>query len=71
MKLLSVLALSATATSVLGASIPVDTRANKFLVELAPGETRWVTEEEKWELKQVCTTLSHTKVVCSLDNIGY
>nr|ACJ06661.1 truncated leucine aminopeptidase 2 [Trichophyton tonsurans]WGU19478.1 truncated leucine aminopeptidase 2 [Trichophyton tonsurans]WGU19479.1 truncated leucine aminopeptidase 2 [Trichophyton tonsurans]WGU19480.1 truncated leucine aminopeptidase 2 [Trichophyton tonsurans]WGU19481.1 truncated leucine aminopeptidase 2 [Trichophyton tonsurans] len=52
MKLLSVLALSATATSVLGASIPVDTRAQKFLIELAPGETRWVTEEEKWELKQ-------------------
>lgn len=57
MKLLSVLALSATATSVLGASIPVDARAEKFLIELAPGETRWVTEEEKWELKRVCTTI--------------
>lgn len=24
-----------------------------FLIELAPGETRVVTEEEKWELKRV------------------
>lgn len=26
--------------------------AEKFLVELAPGETKWVTEEEKWELRR-------------------
>ena len=26
----------------------------KFLVELAPGETRWITEDEKWELRRVC-----------------
>lgn len=26
----------------------------RFLVELAPGETIWVTEEEKWELRRVC-----------------
>lgn len=25
----------------------------KFLVELAPGKTQWVTEEEKWELRRV------------------
>jgi bacterial leucyl aminopeptidase len=25
-----------------------------FLVELAPGETQWITEEEKWELRRVC-----------------
>lgn len=24
-----------------------------FLIELAPSETRWVTEEEKWELRRV------------------
>nr|AJD23165.1 leucyl aminopeptidase [Onygena corvina] len=50
MKFLSVLALSATASSVLGASLPVDTKTEKFLIELAPGETRWVTEQEKFEL---------------------
>jgi hypothetical protein len=25
-----------------------------YLIELAPGETQWVTEEEKWELRRVC-----------------
>jgi bacterial leucyl aminopeptidase len=25
----------------------------QFLVELSPGETRWITEDEKWELKRV------------------
>jgi leucyl aminopeptidase len=24
-----------------------------FLVELAPGKTQWVTEDEKWELRRV------------------
>lgn len=27
--------------------------SEKFLVELAPGDTKWVTEEEKWELRRV------------------
>ncbi|KAE8451678.1 Leucine aminopeptidase 1 [Mollisiaceae sp. DMI_Dod_QoI] len=26
--------------------------AEKYLIELAPGETRWVTEDEKWELRR-------------------
>jgi hypothetical protein len=25
----------------------------KFLVELSPGETRWITEDEKWALRRV------------------
>jgi len=25
----------------------------RFLIELAPGQTQWVTEEEKWELRRV------------------
>lgn len=28
----------------------------KFLVELAPGVTKLVTEEQKWELRRVCVT---------------
>ena len=24
-----------------------------YLIELAPGKTQWVTEEEKWELRRV------------------
>jgi bacterial leucyl aminopeptidase len=27
--------------------------AEKYLIELAPGDTRWVTEDEKWELRRV------------------
>ena len=27
----------------------------QFLLELAPGEMKWVTEDEKWELKRVNT----------------
>lgn len=26
---------------------------DRYLIELAPGETRWVTEAEKWELRRV------------------
>ena len=29
-----------------------------YLVELAPGKTRWITENEKWELRRVCTESS-------------
>jgi leucyl aminopeptidase len=25
----------------------------KYLIELKPGHTQWVTEEEKWELRRV------------------
>lgn len=28
-------------------------QSEKYLIELAPYQTRWVTEEEKWELKLV------------------
>jgi leucyl aminopeptidase len=26
---------------------------DEYLIELAPGETRWVTENEKWALRRV------------------
>ena len=26
---------------------------DQYLIEIAPGETRWITEDEKWELKRV------------------
>ena len=32
---------------------PDGAEAETYLIELAPGETRWVTEEEKWELRRV------------------
>ncbi|KAI1079106.1 Zn-dependent exopeptidase [Whalleya microplaca] len=30
----------------------VETATEKYLIELSPGETRWVTEDEKWELRR-------------------
>jgi leucyl aminopeptidase len=32
-----------------------DAAEEQYLVELAPGDTRWVTEDEKWELRRVST----------------
>lgn len=29
------------------------TEPEKYLIELAPGERRWVTEAEKWEIRRV------------------
>lgn len=60
MKFLTPLALSATALAVvipqqapLGPSIVQNSQHTKFLIELAPYQIRWVTEEEKWALKLV------------------
>ena len=27
----------------------------QYLIELAPGETKWVTDAEKWALRRVCS----------------
>ncbi|CAL5869425.1 uncharacterized protein PFLUO_LOCUS3654 [Penicillium psychrofluorescens] len=64
MKFAIPLALSATSTVVLATgmqqqeplarvtpSIVQNQQLTKYLIELAPYQTRWVTEEEKWELK--------------------
>jgi leucyl aminopeptidase len=57
MRFSSLLALSA-ATSTL-AVVPQQQAQTplfndeKFLIELGPGETRWISEDEKWELKRV------------------
>lgn len=29
----------------------------QYLIELGPGDTKWIVEEEKWALKRVCTSL--------------
>ncbi|KAL4803947.1 putative aminopeptidase [Aspergillus unguis] len=61
MKLSAALALGATATGALAYAIPqeqdvmtnpsIHNEQEKYLIELAPYQTRWVTEEEKWSLK--------------------
>ncbi|WYZ46362.1 hypothetical protein EsH8_IX_000587 [Colletotrichum jinshuiense] len=56
--ILAVLAHSASARFVAEDEInrvqlwPAGSEPDKYLIELAPGDTRWVTEEEKWELRR-------------------
>lgn len=33
----------------------------QYLIELEYGVTRWVTEDEKWELRRVCLSLFHSR----------
>jgi len=60
MKLTPVFALcfatAATALSILHpdqALLGDATDPEKYLIELSPGETRWVTEDQKWALRRV------------------
>lgn len=32
------------------------TDEDDYLIELSPGETRWIKEDEKWELRRVGTS---------------
>ncbi len=32
--------------------------AERYLIELGPGDTRWITEDEKWVLRRVSQTRS-------------
>lgn len=57
--LISALALSASAFSIahpyraIQSVLGSVTDTEKYHIELSPGDTRWVTEEEKWSLKRV------------------
>lgn len=60
-------------TSALALSIPWlnqvrlgnDAVAERYLVELGPGETRWIREDEKWELRRVHLSLLHSLSKCT------
>ena len=41
--------------------VPVSTE--KYHIELSPGDKRWVTEDEKWELRRVSSVVMLT--LCS------
>lgn len=53
------LALAALAAVAVSSFIPgneqevFDAEEARYLIELAPGETRWIVEEEKWVLRRV------------------
>lgn len=64
MKCLSLLAVSLAATATAlsiarpdQAALGVTPDVKKYLIELSPDETRWVTEDEKWALRRVCIGL--------------
>ena len=68
MKLFPVLATFAATSSAL--SIPasgqhvisIGADDDRFLIELNPGETRWVREDEKWELRRVRSSGTHHRL---------
>jgi leucyl aminopeptidase len=37
----------------------------KYLIELNPGETRWVTEDDKWALKRVRILYQGPLYICT------
>ena len=53
---LTTLTATATALSILEPDQAVlggDAKLEQFLIELGPGDTRWISEDEKWELRRV------------------
>lgn len=58
MLILSLLALSALVASTLSVPEPQQValgnhETERYLIEINPGETRWVTEDDKWALRRV------------------
>jgi len=60
LSIISLLALSAVAVNgrfveqhETNQVVLADVEEQRYLVELAPGQRRWVTEEGKWELRRV------------------
>lgn len=60
MKLSLALALCAALTSALSEGYSDQSvlhnaaSGDRFLIELGPGDTRWISEDDKWELRRVC-----------------
>jgi leucyl aminopeptidase len=59
MKIISTLLTFAAAASALSllepdqAVLGDDAPLERFLIELGPGDTRWISEDEKWSLRRV------------------
>ena len=71
MRSLALLALAASTASALSLQLPWDRTAQKpiggkveseemYLIELEGGVTRWIKEEEKWELRKVRHSNAHS-----------
>lgn len=53
----SALAIVDNVQAVLGLQNEQAAAGEQYLIELAPGKTMMVTDEDKWELKRVCCKL--------------
>jgi len=59
MKIISTLLTFAAAVSALSllepdqAVLGDDASLERFLIELGPGDTKWISEDEKWSLRRV------------------
>lgn len=64
LSLLALVASSATALSIdrvsPGQNFLGSIEEERFLVEIEPGKTKWVVEEDKWEMRRVCSPLAYT-----------
>lgn len=73
-------ALALVATAVTAFSIPQSQQTalkdqttvldGTFLIELNPGETRWVTEDEKWALRRVRRRRSTLHMLANIVTTG-
>lgn len=67
MKIIPILLTTAAAASALSllepnqAVLGDDAQLEQFLIELGPGDTRWISEDEKWSLRRVRPTLIRSK----------
>lgn len=51
--LAGLLTTTATALSIAQSVLGEAAEAERYLIELGPGNTRWITEDEKWALRRV------------------
>jgi len=55
---LSIIAAASSLSQPKQAVFGIDNAIDRYLIELAPGETRWIREDEKWALRRVCANPS-------------
>lgn len=61
MKIATLAVVSAfAATAIAGPIRPDGVGSDKFLIELGPGETQWVTKQQKHEMRAVCPSYTDT-----------
>lgn len=55
MKVSTLAAVAAFAATAIASPVRPDAGSDKYLIELGPGKTQWVTEAQKFQMKAVCS----------------